>query len=223
MRNVVQLLDEVRSLSKQERAELMRALSAAEAPGELPLIGAPEPHSVAWLRAERGHALLDPALPDADEIPAGAAAIAGIWSGKGAESGSAAARLPGRPALVATDLCFDLARGEAAASAFFQGGAAEIRLSTATYLELLAAAAAPDRIRIQRFAAAYPVLTLGPVASSRSVELLLEHRDRGLQPLQALVAATALAHEIPVVTRNPTPFAEIAGLVVFQPYGTRNP
>jgi len=113
-----------------------------------------------------------------------------------------------------------LAHGIEAARHFFENAAAEVRLSTATYLELLAAAGPSDRPRIQRFAAAYPILSVGPVASSRSVELLFEQRDEGLQPLDALVAATALAHEIPLVTAQPAPYASIRGLVVLGPYGS---
>jgi len=111
-----------------------------------------------------------------------------------------------------------LAEGVEAARLFFESAVAEVRLSTATYLELLAAAGPTDRPRIQRFATAYPVLSLGPVASSRSVELLFQHRDEGLQPLDALVAATALAHEIPLVTAQPAPFEAISGLEILSPY-----
>jgi predicted nucleic acid-binding protein len=72
--------------------------------------------------------------------------------------------------------------------------------------------------RIQRFVAPYPVLSLGPMASSTAVELLLErHLASGIGPLEALVAATALAHEIPVYTRNPA-FQGIPDLEVVAPY-----
>ena len=44
--------------------------------------------SVAWLKAERGHAVLatDTGPSEAD-LPAGADAIAGMWAGRAAESG----------------------------------------------------------------------------------------------------------------------------------------
>src|SRR5437764_5483786 len=111
-----------------------------------------------------------------------------------------------RPAVVATDVCFDLALGVPEAEAFFRRPPVDIRLATATYLELLQAARSPEeQRRIKRFVQPYPVLSLGPMASSRAVELLLAHTiPDGLTALQALAAATALAHEIPLVTRHPS-------------------
>jgi predicted nucleic acid-binding protein len=124
------------------------------------------------------------------------------------------------PALVATDLCIDLARGVPQAVAFFESPPVEIRLSTVTYLELLSLAGSPgEQRRLRRFVAPYAVLSLGPMASSRAVELLLAHHlTDGLQPLQALMAATALAHEIPLYTRNPAPFRSIPDLQVISPF-----
>lgn len=124
------------------------------------------------------------------------------------------------PSLVHTDLCLDLARGVPEALAFFQAPPIEIRLSTVTYLELLALARNPEeQARVRRFVAPYPVLSLGPMASSRAVELVQAHHlTTGLSPLDALIAATALAHEIPLYARDPRPFAEIPDLAVVTPY-----
>jgi predicted nucleic acid-binding protein len=124
------------------------------------------------------------------------------------------------PALVATEICIDLARGLPQAVAFFDAPPVEIRLSTVTYLELLALARSPnEQRRLRRFVAPYAVLSLGPMASSRAVELLLEHHlTDGLEPLDALMAATALAHEIPLYTRRPGPFRSIPDLEVVSPY-----
>lgn len=126
-----------------------------------------------------------------------------------------------RPAaVVATDVCVDLALGVPEALAFFRRPPVEIRLSTATYLELLQAARSPEeQRRLKRFVQPYAVLSLGPVASSKAVELLRRHRlTDGLEALQALTAATALAHEIPLVTRSPGPYRNIEGLELLQPY-----
>jgi predicted nucleic acid-binding protein len=126
-----------------------------------------------------------------------------------------------RPAVVATDVCFDLALGVPEAVAFFEQAPVDIRLSTATYLELLQAARTPEeQRRLKRFVQPYAVLSLGPMASSAAVELLLRHGlTDGLEALQALAAATALAHEIPLVTRNPEPYRNIEGLDLLVPYG----
>jgi predicted nucleic acid-binding protein len=127
---------------------------------------------------------------------------------------------PQLPALIATDLCVDLARGVPEAVTFFENPPVEIRLSTVTYLELLGQArTTAEQRRLRRFVAPYAVLSLGPMASSRAVELVLEHHlSDGLQPMQALMAATALAHEIPLYTRNPNPFRNIPDLEVVTPY-----
>jgi predicted nucleic acid-binding protein len=124
------------------------------------------------------------------------------------------------PALIATDLCIDLARGIAQARTFFETPPVEIRLATATYLELLGLCRTPaEQRRVRRFVSPYAVLSLGPMASSRAVELLMDHHlTDSLQPLQALMAATALAHEIPLYTRTPGPFANIPDLDVISPY-----
>jgi len=125
-----------------------------------------------------------------------------------------------QPAVVATDVCFDLALGVPEAEEFFRKPPVDIRLATATYLELLQAARSPEeQRRIKRFVQPYPVLSLGPMASSRAVELLLQHSvEDSLTALQALAAATALAHEIPLVTRHPDPYRGISDLEVIQPY-----
>jgi predicted nucleic acid-binding protein len=126
----------------------------------------------------------------------------------------------GGPALVHTDLCIELARGVPEAVAFFAAPPIEIRLSTATYLELLAAArTAEEQARVRRFVQPFPVLSLGPMASSRAVELVQEHRlTHGLGPIDALIAATALAHEIPLYVRDARSFVGIVELAVVVPF-----
>ncbi len=125
-----------------------------------------------------------------------------------------------QPAVVATDVCFDLALGVPEAVEFFQKPPVEVRLATATYLELLQACRTPEeQRRWKRFVQPYAVLSLGPMASSRAVALVLEHSlPDGLTALQALTAATALAHEIPLVTRHEEAYRNIEGLEVLRPY-----
>jgi predicted nucleic acid-binding protein len=126
-----------------------------------------------------------------------------------------------RPAaVVATDVCFDLALGVPTAVEFFRRPPVEIRLATATYLELLQSARSPEeQRRLKRFVQGYVVLSLGPMASSKAVELLLAHSlADGMSALQALTAATALAHEIPLITRSPEVYRNVAGLEVVKPY-----
>ena len=97
-------------------------------------------------------------------------------------------------------------------------GMVEYHLPAAS-VGLLAEARSPnEQRRVKRFVAPFPVLSLGPMASSTAVELVLEHRlTTGLGPDEALVAATALAHEIPLYTRDPV-FTGIPDLEVVAPY-----
>lgn len=87
MADYQQVLAEARTLSRDEQARLVRELAGlAAAPLAQLGGGAPRPappQSVAWLKAERGHAVLatDTGPADAD-IPAGADAIAGMWAGE---------------------------------------------------------------------------------------------------------------------------------------------
>jgi predicted nucleic acid-binding protein len=66
---------------------------------------------------------------------------------------------------------------------------------------------------VHEFVAPFAVLSLGPMASNRAVQLMLTG-DGELSALDALIAATALAHEIPLVTRTPSAFQSIEGLDV---------
>lgn len=80
-----EILNQARQLNRQEQEQLIRELAPRPAPasGVLGMLTprGPAPQSVAWLKAERGHAVLatDTGPADAD-IPAGAAAIAGMWA-----------------------------------------------------------------------------------------------------------------------------------------------
>lgn len=225
---------------QSERERLAKALGLAimetstpPAPTSraLPLMNlASRPDPVAWRKAESGHAVLatDQNLRD-DEIPAGPDAIAGIWSTRAEEllaplpdapraaNEISLSQIPsGSPVMVHADLCLALACGESAATEFFQNPGVEIRLATAGHLHLLSNAQSQnEQRRVRRFVQPFAVLSLGPMASSRSVELMIEYSlQTGLSPLDALIAATALAHEIPLLARSTQAFADVAGLMV---------
>jgi hypothetical protein len=78
--SVEDVLALARRLSPAQQQEVARALARGGRSAELP-IAAPAPQSVAWVKAERGHAVLATDLTDLEaRLPAGAAAIAGIWA-----------------------------------------------------------------------------------------------------------------------------------------------
>jgi predicted nucleic acid-binding protein len=227
-------------LPMSERERLGRALGLSvhtKGPGKtIPLnqfVSRPDPalsaaQSAAWRKAETGHAVLDTEkTSSAADIASGPRAIYGIWSGQqqdeamGAVDVPTVSRLPqGSPVIVHTDVCAQLATGSEAALGFFESPPVEVRLATATYLALLSGAQDETQLqRLSHFVQPYAVLSLGPMASSRSVELMMANAiSTGLNPLDALIAATALAHEIPLVAIDPHPFLTIAELSVLRPY-----
>jgi predicted nucleic acid-binding protein len=181
--------------------------------------------SAAWRRAETGHAVVDTERFASDENVSGPDALLGLWperwdSFASTQDAPLASNLPrNSPVVLHYDACFALGAGNADAQAFFAQPPVEIRLATATYLAILGAAQNDGELkRLSRFVQPYAVLSLGPMASSRAVELMLAHATNGLQPLDALIAATALAHEIPVVALNTAPFANIRELQVFRAF-----
>jgi len=223
---VMAIFEDVMALAVQmpssERERLGRALGLKlETPKNLfPMAQAPDlsrTDPVAWKAREAGHAvLLSPHAPGAS----GAGALRGMWANRETFEPSASAaetvsRLPkGTPALIHTGVVFDLAHGGQATRAFWEAPNVEVRLATPTYLLLLSLCHSDEeRARAQEFVAPFAVLSLGPMASNRAVQLVIDAAG-ALPALDALIAATALAHEIPLVTRTPDVFASVAGLQI---------
>jgi len=217
-------------LPQDQRERLAKALGVEvdqQRKSTLPMANAnAHPDPIAWRKAESGHAVLatDVHLRD-EEIPSGAAAIAEIWSNREVElshkstfTAPSVKTLPtGNPVVVHHDINIALACGNAEVVHFYDKPNVEVRLATAGYLQLLSLCQnAGEQQRVRRFVQPFAVLSLGPMASSRAVELMLQHATQaGMQPLDALTAATAIAHEIPLVTRNAERFVGIADLDVF--------
>jgi len=95
MASVEEVLALAKQLGAEERARLAQELGGGARPS-LAQLGSlasrpPAPQSVAWLKAERGHAVLatDTGPAEAD-IPAGPEAIAGMWADTLAGDGGAA-------------------------------------------------------------------------------------------------------------------------------------
>jgi len=89
MADLKEVLSLARQLRAEEQAQLARELAPAGSGGALTQLASlaarpPAPQSVAWVKAERGHAVLatDSGPGDA-EIPPGPAAVAGMWADMG--------------------------------------------------------------------------------------------------------------------------------------------
>jgi predicted nucleic acid-binding protein len=177
-----------------------------------------------WRKAETGHAVLD--TGGTVNIEAGPKAIRGIWSHLdlpdnymdevNSQKETVSALPKGSPVLVHTSVVVGLTLDIAATKSFWESPQVEIRLATGTYLKLLESCENEEQLqRVKAFVQPYAVLSLGPMASSRSVQLMLEGgAQNGLTALDALIAATAIAHEIPLVTRTPRMFEGIDGLQI---------
>ena len=195
----------------------------ATLPMAMPSSNAQRPDAKSWREAERGHAVLDVGATNAAPGPA---AIRGMWAehdletanslaGEAANPDEVAGLPAGSPVVVHTSVVTALALDLAPTQTFWQAPPVEVRLATATYLYLLEGCTnAAQRARVKAFVQPFAVLSLGPMASTRAAQLMLESGDSGLSALDALIAATAIAHEIPLVTRTPRPFASIQDLQV---------
>ena len=208
-----------------ERERLAQALGLKLAPRATLQMAAPtqRPDAKSWREAERGHAVLDVGASSAKPGPD---AIRGMWAAHDLETAHSLAdeaananqvsSLPaGSPVVVHTSAVTALAMNLAPTQSFWENPPVEVRLATATYLYLLEHCAdANERARVKAFVQPFAVLSLGPMASTRAAQLMLEHGDAGLSALDSLIAATAIAHEIPLVTRTPVPFMGIRDLQV---------
>ena len=208
-----------------ERERLAQALGLKLAPRATLQMAAPtqRPDAKSWREAERGHAVLDVGSINARPGPD---AIRGMWSDRNLETANSladeaanpdtvASLPPNSPVVVHTSVVTALALDLAPTQEFWRSPPVEVRLATATYLYLLENCAdATQRARVKAFVQPFAVLSLGPMASTRAAQLMLESGDSGLSALDSLIAATAIAHEIPLVTRTPGPFLGIRDLQV---------
>ena len=183
--------------------------------------------SAQWRQRETGHAVVDTGSDsgDIEIITEGPRILFGLLSEDNhieySNGAPLASSLPlGTPTVVHVDTCWSLATGNAQALAFFEKPNVEIRLATATYLALLESAENTAEIgRVQGFVRPYAVLSLRPMASSRAVELMTSaHRHERFTLVDALSCATALAHEIPLVTLDAERFTWIDELNVLRPF-----
>ena len=183
--------------------------------------------SAQWRQRETGHAVVDTSSETGviKENGDGPRVLFGLLSEENhieySNGAPLASTLPaGTPTVVHVDACWSLATGSEQALSFFETPNVEIRLATATYLALLESAENTEEIgRVQGFVRPYAVLSLGPMASSRAVELMTsEHRHERFTLVDALSCATALAHEIPLVTLDAERFTWIDELKVVRPF-----
>ena len=95
----------------------------------------------------------------------------------------------------------------------------DLFISVVTEAELLAGARdKPDLRTIQRDLELLNILPLEPTIGKRAIELLTAHTlSQRLKLADALIAATALYHGLPLYTLNRKDFRYLAGLQLHEP------
>ena len=91
--------------------------------------------------------------------------------------------------------------------------AQQLAMSVVVRIELLSWQGAPAEMQaLEDFIAATEVLPLDEPVTQQTIRLRQQHR---VKLPDAIIAATALAHGIPLLTRNVSDFQALTGLAVF--------
>jgi predicted nucleic acid-binding protein len=120
------------------------------------------------------------------------------------------------PAIVDTDVLIDVGRDieEAIASLEQIEQQSSPTISVITQMELLIGCRSKAELRkLERFLQRFHIVKMNEPISDSAVELLRRYRlSHGLLIADALIAATALSMNIPLVTKNQRDYRFIAGL-----------
>lgn len=123
--------------------------------------------------------------------------------------------------LVDTDILIDAGRGDATAIACLQRLEQQtpLAVSAVTQMELIVGCRNKTELQdLESFLRRFQVLKIIDQISDRAVDLLQQYRlSHGLLIADALIAATALEHVAPFITKNQRDFRFVAGLNL-QPY-----
>ena len=118
--------------------------------------------------------------------------------------------------IVDTDILIDAGRGDAAAVACLQSieQQSSPAVSAVTQMELVVGCRNKAELQVlDKFLRRFQILKLTDTISDGAVHLLRQYRlSHGLLIADALIAATALAHQQPFITKNQRDFVFISGL-----------
>jgi predicted nucleic acid-binding protein len=124
--------------------------------------------------------------------------------------------------LIDTDILVDEARGVAAAATFLneQRSLGLLQVSVITAMELVRGCRnAADLRQVRRMLARFIVLQVSDAASQAAFQFIdALYLSHGLAIPDALIAATAVDHGLPLYTKNVRHFQAIPGLVAIRPY-----
>ena len=132
------------------------------------------------------------------------------------------ATTPSTRTLIDTDVLIDYTRGVADAAAFLSARrmAGELRTSIVSAMELVRGCLNGVELRmVQRLLAAMVIVPINEAVSQRAYNLVGTYAlSHALDIPDALIAATALEHELTVFTVNIRDFRMIPALDVIRPY-----
>ena len=121
-----------------------------------------------------------------------------------------------------TDIVVDALRDFTLAIDYLEdaGQQGDLRISRPTQMELIVGCRNRAELqRLERFLRRFTMLDLTESIGQSAVALLRQYRlSHGLLIIDALIAATALAHEETLYTKNVRHFHMIPGLRVIRPY-----
>ena len=128
------------------------------------------------------------------------------------------------PRLIDTDILIDFFRSKPEAGRYLDS-VPDWSYSVATAMELYARAADKKQVReMETFLNAYDMIPLSEDAGSRALDIIKTYaKADGMDPIDAILAATAMAGDLTLSTRNGKHFRNIKGLkleIVKYPTGT---
>lgn len=117
------------------------------------------------------------------------------------------------PYLIDTDILIDYFRNRPAAAEYLDS-ITDWSYSVATAMELSAGANEKREVgEIERFLNAYAPMPLSEDLGDRALDIMKTHaKSDGLDPIDAILAATAMADDLTFATRNGKHFRNIKGL-----------
>ena len=126
------------------------------------------------------------------------------------------------PGLIDTDILIDAERGRPDAVAFVtaQQTSGTVRISIVSAMELIQGCRnAIEQGHVQQFLRRVTVVPIDE-SISQSARQLIEtfHLSHGMLIPDALIAATAIAHGLPLYTKNVRHFQMVPGALVSRPY-----
>jgi hypothetical protein len=117
-----------------------------------------------------------------------------------------------------TDVLIDLGRGVSIAVDFFRKAckSSAPALSTITYMELLVGCRdRTEQRHTEKFVSDMAVVPVNTATCNRALALVTLYRlSHGLLIADALIAATAIVHGLPLVTKNRRDYRFIAGVTL---------